>query len=109
MATAFTVRERREPHLLGIIPSYSRRKMVPLMRNRYTKGALISAILPLGLLLSGCGGMMGEGHPGYDEFKAGDYQAAKVDFTHDINKRPNSPIAQFNIGDSYHQEGDIGQ
>jgi hypothetical protein len=75
------------------------------MLSRYTKGALICAILPIGFLSAGCS-LMGEGDPGYGEFKRGDYAQAKTDFTHDINNRPNSPVAQFNIGDSYRQEGD---
>ena len=51
--------------------------------------------------------MEGEGHPGYDQFARGDYQAARVSFKRDIEERPNSPIAQFNMGDSYRQAGDV--
>ena len=79
------------------------------MRSRYMKGALICALLPIGILASGCAVLEGEGHPGYDEFKAGNYEQAKVDFRHDIDKRPNSVIAQFNMGDSYRHDGDSGQ
>jgi len=79
------------------------------MLSRYTKSALICAIIPISFLASGCAVMEGEGHPGYDEFARGNYQAAKVDFMHDIDERPNSPIAQFNIGDSFRQEGDNGK
>jgi tetratricopeptide (TPR) repeat protein len=80
------------------------------MFNRYTKSALICAVLPIGFLVAGCSmGVMGEGNPGYGEFKHGDYAQAKADFTTDINNRPNSSLAQFNIGDSYRQEGDGGK
>jgi len=98
--------ERGESHLLGIFPSYCARKWC-FMLNRYKKGALICAILPIGFLAAGCS-LLGapEGSPGYGEFKHGDYAQAKIDFTNDINNRPNSIIAQFNIGDSYRQEGD---
>jgi hypothetical protein len=75
------------------------------MLNRYTKGALICAILPIGFFASGCSSMMGEGYSGYHEFKNGNYAQAKSDFTDDITDRPHSAIAQFNIGDSYRQEG----
>jgi len=70
------------------------------------KGALICAILPIA---AGCSVFYGEGNPGYGEFKHGEYAQAKADFTDDINNRPNSPIAQFNMGDSYRQEGDNGK
>jgi tetratricopeptide (TPR) repeat protein len=79
------------------------------MLSRYTKGALICAILPIGFFAGGCTVLMGEGNPGYGEFKHGNYAEAKADFTDDINNRPNSPIAQFNMGDSYRQEGDNGK
>ena len=95
--------ERSEPHLLGIFLSCCARTRC-FMSNRYTKGALICAMLPLGFLVSGCT-LMGEGNPGYGEFKHQDYAQAKIDFTRDINNRPNSAIAQFNMGDSYRQEG----
>lgn len=49
------------------------------------------------------------GQPGYDEFKAGDYQRANVSFRHDMDRYPDSTIAQFNMGDSYHHEGDTPQ
>src|SRR6185312_6682715 len=75
----------------------------------YFRGALICAVVPAAFLVSGCAELVGEGHPGYDEFKAGNYQAARADFQEDISQRPGSPIAQFNMGDSYHQAGDVGQ
>ena len=73
------------------------------MLTHYTKSALICAILPIGLFVAGCAG---EGSPGYYQFKAGDYAQAKTSFTTDIQNRPNSALAQFNMGDSYLQEGD---
>jgi hypothetical protein len=79
------------------------------MLRRYAKGALICAVIPIGFLASGCAVLEGEGHPGYDEFARGNYQQAKIDFTNDIKDRPDSPIAQFNMGDSYRQEGDSGK
>jgi tetratricopeptide (TPR) repeat protein len=77
--------------------------------SRYTKCALICAILPIMSLAGGCAVLEGEGHPGYDEFKAGHFEQARMDFQQDIADRPNSPIAQFNMGDSYRQAGDNGQ
>lgn len=75
------------------------------MLSRFTKSALICAVLPIGLLAGGCSSA-GEGYPGYEHFAAGHYAEAKADFTTDMNDRPNSPYSQFNIGDSYRQEGD---
>jgi hypothetical protein len=76
------------------------------MLNRYTKGALICAVLPIGLFASGCEGL---GHPGYDEFAAGNYEQSKVDFGTDFQKHPGNPLTQFNMGATYHQEGDIAK
>jgi tetratricopeptide (TPR) repeat protein len=76
------------------------------MFKHYRKGALICALLPIGLLMGGCSTVMGEGNPGYSEFEHGNYAEAKADFTKDLNNRPNSPYSQFNMGDSYRQEGD---
>jgi len=73
------------------------------------KRALMCAVLPIGLLAGGCAVLEGEGHPGYDQFKAGHYEAARISFTQDIKDRPNSPIAQFNMGDSYRQSGENGR
>ena len=76
------------------------------MRIRFTKGALICAVLPLGLLAGGCADLRPIGQPGYDEFKAGNYEKANVNFRRDIDHYPDSTIAQFNMGASYHQGGD---
>jgi tetratricopeptide (TPR) repeat protein len=78
------------------------------MRIRFTRGALICAVLPLGLL-AGCADLRPIGQPGYDEFKAGDYQKADVHFRRDMDRYPDSTIAQFNMGDAYHHDGDTGK
>lgn len=81
------------------------------MRSRryIIRGTLICAILPLGFLAAGCADLRPIGQPGYDEFKDGNYQAANADFRHDMDDYPNSQIAQFNMGDSYHHDGDVGK
>lgn len=79
------------------------------MRIRYTRGALICAVLPLGLLAGGCADLRPIGQPGYDEYKAGNYEKANVSFRRDMDRYPDSTIAQFNMGDSYHHEGDSGK
>lgn len=77
------------------------------MRRYITKGRVICAVLPLALLAAGCADLRPIGQPGYDEFKAGDFQHASASFRHDMDKYPDSRIAQFNMGDTYHHEGDI--
>ena len=67
---------------------------------------MLCVVLPLGLLAGGCADLRPIGQPGYDEFKAGDYQSANVHFRRDIDHYPDSTIAQFNMGVSYHQVGD---
>lgn len=79
------------------------------MLNRYTGGALVCAILPLALLASGCSSIRPIGQPGYDETQAGDYQAASASFRRDMDRYPDSTVAQFNMGDAYHHEGDTGK
>ena len=79
------------------------------MRRYITRGVLICAVLPLGLLAGGCADLRPIGQPGYDEFKAGDYQHASVSFRRDMDHYPDSTIAQFNMGASYHQQGDTPQ
>ncbi len=75
----------------------------------YKKGALICAILPIGFLASGCADLRPVGQPGYDEFKAGNYEKASVNFRRDMDHYPNSTIAQFNMGDTYRHDGDSGK
>ncbi|HUO01401.1 MAG TPA: hypothetical protein VMU31_01380 [Rhizomicrobium sp.] len=70
---------------------------------------MICVVLPLGLLAGGCADLRPIGQPGYDEFKAGDYQAANASFRSDMDHFPNSQIAQFNMGDAYHHDGEVGQ
>src|SRR3954467_7924277 len=50
------------------------------MFNFSAKGAFVCATLPIGLLLSGCGGM---GSAGFHEVVAGNWPAAKQDFAED--------------------------
>jgi TolA-binding protein len=76
------------------------------MRRYITRGTLICAVLPLSLLAGGCADLRPIGQPGYDEFKAGDYQRANVSFRRDMDRYPDSTIAQFNMGDAYHHDGD---
>jgi hypothetical protein len=45
------------------------------------------------------------GQPGYDQFKAGEYEKADVSFHRDMDRYPDSTIAQFNMGDAYHHDG----
>ena len=79
------------------------------MLSRYTKGALICAILPLGFLAAGCADLRPIGQPGYDQFKAGEFEKANVSFRRDMDRYPDSTIAQFNMGDAYHHDGDVGK
>jgi len=80
------------------------------MLNLWRKGALVCAVLPVGLFVSGCSGTeMGMGAAGVAEVKHGDWQAAKADFIEDYNKAPRHPIAVFNMGDTYHHDGDLQQ
>ena len=66
------------------------------------KGAKISAVLILGLAISGCA----IGQPGYQEFSEGHYQQAHTEFSADYRNSPDSSIAQFNMADSYRQRGE---
>ena len=81
------------------------------MLSLSAKGALICAVLPVGLLMSGCavGGIDGIGYAGAHEVMAGNWTAAKTDFNEDYKDHPNHPIAVFNIGTAYHHDGAVGQ
>src|SRR5476651_2694805 len=68
------------------------------------KGALICAILPLGLLTSGCTGL---GEAGSNQVVAGNWPAATADFNQDYTNHPEHPITQFNMGASYHHDGSV--
>src|SRR5579862_6719064 len=75
------------------------------MVNLWSKGALACAVLPIGLLVSGCS--MGMGEAGVAEVKQGNWQAAREDFASDYKKDPSHPIAVFNMGDTYHHDGNL--
>jgi hypothetical protein len=72
------------------------------MFNFSAKGALICAVLPIGLMASGCSGI---GEAGVNHVVAGNWPAATEDFSHDYADHPAHPIAQFNMGASYHHDG----
>jgi hypothetical protein len=73
------------------------------MTNYSMKGALICAVLPFGLMTSGC---MGVGEAGLHDAKAGNWSAAKVEFAEDYRDNPGHPIAVFNMGTAYSHDGD---
>ena len=75
------------------------------MRRYITRGTLLCAVLPLSLLAGGCADLRPIGQPGYDQFKAGEYEKADVSFHRDMDRYPDSTIAQFNMGDAYHHDG----
>lgn len=77
------------------------------MLNLWKKGALVCAALPIGLLMSGCSTGDGMGEKGVAEVKSGNWQAAREDFASDYNKNPGHPIAVFNMGDTYHHDGNL--
>jgi hypothetical protein len=65
------------------------------------------AIFPIGLMTSGCTG--GLGSAGFHEVVAGNWTAAKQDFSEDYTNHPEHPIAVFNMGAAYHHDGDVGK
>jgi hypothetical protein len=71
------------------------------------RSAVICALLPIGLLATGCSSLEGIGSEGFHEVVAGNWTAAKVDFQQDFKYAPDHPVAQFNIGTAYHHDGDI--
>lgn len=80
-----------------------------MLRRYISRGTLICAVLPLGLLTAGCADLRPIGQPGYDQAQAGDYQRANASFRRDMERYPDSTIAQFNMGDAYHHDGDTGK
>jgi len=70
------------------------------------KGAVICAVLPIGFLLTGCGGM---GSAGFHQVVAGNWTAAKQDFSEDYQDNPEHPIAVFNMGAAYSHDGDVNK
>jgi hypothetical protein len=77
------------------------------MFNFSAKGALMCAVLPIALAASGCS--MGIGEAGSRQVMAGNWQAAKADFSADYAAYPEHPIAVFNIGATHHHDGDIAK
>ena len=77
------------------------------MLNLLKKGALVCAVLPIGLYVSGCSTSDGMGSKGVAEVKSGNWQAARADFASDYNNYPRHPIAVFNMGDTYHHDGNV--
>jgi hypothetical protein len=71
------------------------------------RGALLCAVLPLGLMTSGCGSLGGIGNAGVHDVVAGNWTAAKEDFNEDYRDHPQHPIAVFNMGATYHHDGDV--
>ena len=70
------------------------------------KGALLCAVLPVGLMTSGCSGV---GYAGVHDVMAGNWTAAKADFNEDYRDNPDHPIAIFNMGTAYSHDGDINK
>lgn len=91
------------------------------MFNRFTKSALICAVLPIALFASGCvvaehsgsdtavSSNPGLGERGFKAFAAGNYSKSKMEFTNDYQNHAGNPLTQFNMGATYHQEGDVKQ
>jgi len=79
------------------------------MLNFWRKGALVCAVMPVGLFVCGCSSTYdaGMGEKGVAEVKSGNWQAAREDFTSEYSRYPNHPIAVFNMGDTYHHDGNI--
>jgi hypothetical protein len=75
------------------------------MRRLILKGALLCAVIPAGLMMAGCSTGMGEA--GLHEAAAGNWTAANADFASDYQKDPAHPIAVFNMGASYHHDGNV--
>lgn len=65
------------------------------------------AVFPIALAASGCS--MGIGEAGSHQVVAGNWQAAKADFSADYAAYPEHPIAVFNMGATQHHDGDINR
>lgn len=70
------------------------------------KGALLCAVLPLALATSGCSGI---GEAGFHNVVAGNWSAARENFSEDYQNHPEHPIAVFNMGATYHHDGDVNK
>ena len=76
------------------------------MFTKSFKGALLCAALPVGLAMAGCSGV---GEAGVHEVTAGNWTAAKEDFSRDYQNDPQHPVAVFNMGATYHHDGDVAK
>lgn len=72
------------------------------------RGAVIAAVLPMGLFAAGCS-TNGIGEAGFHDVVAGNWSAAKVNFAEDYQRYPDHPIAVFNMGATHHHDGSINQ
>ena len=81
------------------------------MSRKSSKYALICAVLPLGLVVSGCSmtpkDAPGLGMNGVNEVVAGNWDAARNSFNADYTTHTEHPIAVFNKGVTYHHDGDV--
>ncbi len=86
------------------------------MFNLSAKGAMICAVLPIGLLVSACSstniayrstGGHEVGLAPVNEIIAGNWAAAKEDINYDYANYSDHPAAVFNMGVSYRHDGDI--
>jgi hypothetical protein len=75
------------------------------------RGALICAVLPIGLMTAGCSntGEQPIGLAGVNAVVAGNWPVAKQDFNQDYSTHPEHPIAVFNKGTAYHYDGNVDQ
>ena len=73
------------------------------------KAAAICALLPIGLMTSGCAieGFGGVGEAGVHQVVAGNWNAAKADFAEDYQDNPDHPIAIFNMGTAYRHDDNL--
>jgi hypothetical protein len=82
------------------------------MFNLSARGALICAVLPIGLMAAGCSSNSSEqpiGLAGVNAVVAGNWPVAKEDFNQDYSTHPEHPIAVFNKGTAYHYDGNVDQ
>jgi hypothetical protein len=73
------------------------------------KSALIFAVLPIGLLASGCSVFQGIGAEGYHEVVAGNWPAARAEFEQDYKYAPEHPVAQFNMAAAHSHFAETNQ
>ncbi len=77
-----------------------------------SKTTLILAALPIALMTSACssGGMFGGmGEAGFHDVQAGNWDGARVEFARDYQNYPQHPVAVFNMGVTYHHDGDTAK